>query len=241
MTLRPNGCKIPLVNKKIKETRLLRKFLFKLTVIIIIASLLFGFSACTKSSEPEKRTLSEPENRVASVTICASNGDGDKIFGLFNFGHAFICLTNETDAELDILGFSLPAHKTATISTWSITKKFGVWFNVESAFIKNRNKYSDRISVTAGVSESALQGLNAYLTEHNVWSVFTNCTVFSVGLFNTLVNEENRISLSGIRTPYKLKKEISRFEEYEISNEIVTEENIGYIDDGEFVGGFAME
>lgn len=211
----------------------------KLYLIVLLALSLLCFCACDESDSP--RVIEKTENEVASITICASSGDGEKVFGLFNFGHAFICLTNETDGDLNILGFILPAHKTATISTWSLTKKFGVWFNVESAFIKNRNKYSDRISITAGVTENALKNLDDYLINHNSWSVFNNCTAFSIGLFNALADEQNRIHINGLYTPEKLKTQIKRFEGYESLNKITTDDNIGYLDKDSFVGGFTME
>ncbi len=212
----------------------------KFIIIFTVFALLLSLSGCNGGNEARK--IVEPEERVATLTLCASNGEGEKVFGLFNFGHAFIVLENNSDEAMDICGFSLPAGHSVTISTWSVTKKFGVWFNVESSLIKAIDKYSDRVAVSCALDTSAVGKLQDYLIAHNSWSVFSNCTVFSVGLFNALVGDENRIDISGIKTPEKLKKQIMRFDTYSLCNPIATDEQIGFLDkNGSYVGGYALE
>lgn len=216
----------------------------KRTGIGVLLLLLFAaavmLSACGGTAE--ERSVAADDDAVASVTVFASSGDGERVFGLVNLGHAFLMLTNEGEEPLDICGFSLGGGESATISTWSLTKSFGIWFNVESAFVQNRVKYTDRVSVTCPVSAEKLSGLGEYLKEHNTWTPLSNCSAFTLGLYNELAGEENRIEISGILTPKKLKAEISRFRESVSVQEIVTQGEIGYLDkDGVFVGEFAME
>lgn len=210
--------------------------------LCVLFLLLFTSVFFTACGEAEPRRVKQEENAVASVTVFASSGDGERVFGLFNFGHAFLLLTNESDETIDLCGYPLKAGESATISTWSLTKRFGVWFNVESAFVKQRVKYTDRLSVTCPVTEERLAGANEYLTACNRWSVTTNCTAFTLGLYNLLAGEENRIEISGLRTPKKLKDEIARFAEHRAVQEIVTQGEIGFLGaDGKFVGGFVMD
>ncbi len=212
----------------------------------LCALLLFmAFSLAVLSScggKGEARKVVPDENAAATVTVFASSGDGERVFGLFNFGHAFLLLTNKSGETLDLCGFSLASGESATISTWSLTERFGVWFNIESAFVKQRVKYTDRLSVTVPVTKEGLAKINGYLKEKNRWSVTTNCTAFTLGLYNLLVAEDNKIEIAGLLTPKKLKNEIARFEEHREVEEIVTEGELGYLDkEGNFVGGFVME
>ncbi len=222
--------------EKSKKTRWARLCALLLMMTLSLAML----TSCGEEGEP--RTVVPDENAAATVTVFASSGDGERVFGLFNFGHAFLQLTNKSGETLDLCGFSLAAGESATISTWSLTKRFGVWFNVESAFVKQRVKYNDRLSVTAPVTQEGLAEINGYLREKNRWSVTANCTAFTLGLFNLLVAEENKIGIAGLLTPEKLKNEIARFSEHREVEEIVTEGELGYLDKaGNFVGGFVME
>lgn len=220
-------------SQKTKWTRLF-------ALLLMMALFLAMLTSCGEEGEP--RTVVPDENAAATVTVFASSGDGERVFGLFNFGHAFLLLTNKSGEALDLCGFSLASGESATISTWSLTERFGVWFNIESAFVKQRVKYTDRLSVTAPVTKEGLAEINGYLREKNRWSVTTNCTAFTLGLYNLLVAEENRIEIAGLLTPNKLKNEIARFGEHREVEEIVTDGELGYLDkEGNFVGGFVME
>ncbi len=208
--------------------------------LLFVALSLAMLAAC--GGKTETRTVVSDGDAPATVTVFASSGDGERVFGLFNFGHAFLLLTNNSGETLDLCGFSLAQGESATISTWSLTERFGVWFNIESAFVKQRVKYTDRLSVTCPVTAEGLAEINGYLREKNRWSVTTNCTAFTLGLYNLLVAEENKIEIEGLLTPKKLKNEIARFKEHRSVEEIVTEGELGYLDkEGNFVGGFVME
>ena len=89
-----------------------------LCVLFLLLFTAVFFTAC---GEAEPRRVKQEENAVASVTVFASSGDGERVFGLFNFGHAFLLLTNESDGTIDLCGYPLKAGESATISTWSVT------------------------------------------------------------------------------------------------------------------------
>ena len=197
-----------------------------LTALVAIICL---FSAgCTND---EKRTATINADDDIIMTIYAYDGAGESRFGLLNLGHSFLSFENKTSEAINIGRYELAAGDIVTISTWSISEHFGIWYNTESNYIKYHNKYDGRYSVSVGLKKDCLDKLAKYIKENDEWLPTKNCTNFSVGLWNTLCDKNERVSTPLIYTPSKLTSDIKSFNTYEKNKAIPVSDRFGYYDE----------
>ncbi len=198
-------------------------FLTALVAIICLFSV-----GCTSD---EKRTATINADDDIIMTIYAYDGAGESRFGLLNLGHSFLSFENKTSETINIGRYELAAGDIVTISTWSISEHFGIWYNTESNYIKYHNKYDGRYSVSVGLKIDCLDKLAKYIKNNDEWLPTKNCTNFSVGLWNTLCDKNERVSTPLIYTPSKLTSDIKSFNTYEKNKAIPVSDRFGYYDE----------
>lgn len=196
-----------------------------LSVFVMIICL---FSVACSSEENRVATIANDDEII--MTIYAYDGAGESYFGLLNLGHSFLSFENKTTETINIGNYELPAGDIVTVSTWSISEHFGIWYNTESNYIKYHNKYDGRYSVSVGLKKDCLDKLAKFLKDNDEWLPTKNCTNFSVGLWNTLCAKNERVSTPLIYTPGKLTKDIKSFNTYEKNKYIPVSDRFGYFD-----------
>ena len=202
------------------------------TIMICIISLCLV--ACNSSNKPKVATINADDDII--MTIYAYDGVGESKFGLINLGHSFLSFENKTTETIMIGPFDLGAGETVAISSWSISEHFGIWYNTENNYIKYHDKYNGRVSVSVGLKIDCLETLNNFIKNNDNWYLTKNCTNFSVGLWNTLCEESERVSTPLIYTPSRLSKDIKSFTTYEKNRDIPVSDRFGYFDScGNFV------
>lgn len=169
------------------------------------------------------------------VTIYAYDGAGESSFGLMNLGHSFMSFENISDSEVYIGEYALAPNDIVTISTWCVSEHFGVWYNMESNYIKYHDKYNGRYSVSMGIKKDSLNEVEKYIKNNDVWRPTKNCTNFSIGLWNMLCESGEKLDTPLIYTPKKLVQNIKRFTTFEHNKSIVASDRLGYFDDNGFV------
>lgn len=104
---------------------------------------------------------------------------------------------------------TLPAGKQITLGTWgNKSEHTGLWYNLESYFIKTNSAYSKRVSTNYNIDSSGLDTLNTYILRHDYWNAADNCSAFASGAWNQI--SPNKISAGIICTPYNLAHNIQQ-------------------------------
>ena len=208
---------------------------------IILACLLCLVTLCfagCKSDKNKVATVSASDDII--VSIYAYDGKGESSFGLMNLGHSFLSFENISTETVMIGDYALAPTETVTISTWCLSDHFGVWYNIESNYIKYHDKYNGRYSVSMSIKKDKLQKAKNFIDKNNTWLPTKNCTNFSIGLWNELCDKDAKLETPLIYTPKKLTDDIKRFDSYEYNKDIFVSSRLGYFDGETFVQ-FAFE
>lgn len=168
---------------------------------------------------------------VALLSIFSFDGKKESTLGLMNLGHSFLSLENISSSPIEISNVTIDVGETIAIGTWSIKSHFGVWYNVESNYINDYNKYDGRISVTTGVSYDDIDKITDYIISHDYWTPLTNCSCFALNLWNEVAEDREKLDKPLIYNPTAIAKQLVNFENYEINREINTDNKFYYFDD----------
>lgn len=204
---------------------MLKKFFVNLILLILSVNILSG---CENIDTKRQTQMSSSD--VAILTLFTFDGKSESVFGLMNLGHSFLSVENISDNTINIGKMEVEPKETIAVGTWSISAHFGVWYNVESNYILEHNKYDGRVSISRGISKNDCEKISQFILENDKWTPFTNCSKFAIKLWNTVATNEEKIKESMICSPSKLKKVIEQFENYEINKEILTDNKMIYFD-----------
>lgn len=204
----------------------MKKFL-SFFILIMIACVVFA--SCSVNTPKHKTSVTSSD--VALLTLFTFDGKKESKFGLFNLGHSFLSVENISSETITIGKVEVAPNETISIGTWSIKAHFGVWYNVESNYIKDYNKYDGRISITAGISSEDTEKMNNFILAHDYWSPINNCSNFALNLWNTVAEEDEELVRPFIYSPSKIAKALKNFEGYETNREIKTSDKFFYMDE----------
>lgn len=185
-------------------------------MISLLAALsFFAFATPSFAAEVSPRSLGywEPGDggggATAILTIFASSSGSSSVS---TAGHAFISVTNYTGSNITVGKLSgVGPFKTVTVGTWddSVNSEHeGVWYNAEAYWV-NRSAYTDRVSLSVGIDSSQLTTLSNYIKNNDYWSIFSNCSTFAAGAWNSVVDSSIKLSPGVFDTPTNLKSSIN--------------------------------
>lgn len=200
-----------------------------LSCFILIMLSCFIFASCNVDTPKHKTSVASTD--VALLSIFTFDGKKESKYGLFNLGHSFLSVENTSLDTITVGKVELAPNETITIGTWSIKAHFGVWYNVESNYIKDCNKYDGRISITAGISTEDLKKMNNFILSHDYWSPTNNCSNFALNLWNTVAEKDEELIRPFIYSPSKIAKALKNFDGYETNREIITSEKFFFFDE----------
>lgn len=195
----------------------MKKILISILLISILCIPLF---ACSVNSEVKKTTVRSDD--IALLTLFTFDGTGESKFGLKNLGHSFLGIENIGDEDITIGKSTLSPLDSLTFGTWSIQAHFGVWYNVESEYIRTCNKYDGRISITTGINSDDLAKINSFINSHDYWTPTNNCSNFALNLWNTIADKEEELLRPFIYSPSHIANCLKNFENYETNKNINT-------------------
>jgi len=167
---------------------------------------------------------------IALLSIFSFDGKKESTLGLMNLGHSFLSLENISSIPIEISNVVIYPGETIAIGTWSIKSHFGVWYNVESNYIADYNKYDGRISVTTGISTEDIDKITQYIISHDYWTPLTNCSCFALNLWNEVAEDGEILDRPLIYNPTAIAKQLVNFENYEINREINTDKDFYYFE-----------
>ena len=142
-----------------------------LGLFLVLFICVITFTACADSREYK---VSIDDGDIAKLTLFTFDGKGESVWGLANLGHTFLSIENISDESIDIGKKPLPKGETLAIGTWSILDHFGVWYNVESNYIAEHNKYDGRVSITIGIDVDDLKKINESIATNDRWNPLNN-------------------------------------------------------------------
>jgi len=204
-----------------------KKIIFCLILILMI-------SGCDKAPEELKDAIVIDESAVAVLSLVSYDGKDESKYGLMNLGHTFLTILNVSSADISVYGVEISPSEEITFSAWNTSLHAGVWFNIESAYIHEFDRYASRYSLSYGLSLEDIGILNSYISENDIWTPRKNCSYFSINLWNTVVDDNSKLDANLVTTPAGLKKEIMLFEGYTFGKAIAYNEAMGYFKDSEF-------
>ena len=226
----------------IKKLMILKKF-FSITILIIAMLNIFLLTGCTNTTSKQKTIIKTTD--VALLSLFTFDGKKESTLGLMNLGHSFLSIENISSDVIKIANVTLAPNETIAIGTWSISAHFGIWYNVESNYIAEHNKYDGRLSITTGISLDDMVSITNYILSHDYWTPLANCSCFALNLWNEVAENSEKLSKPLIYSPSHLAKCMKNFENYEENKEIITDTNFHYFEgtnpvyyymDGEYVG-----
>lgn len=200
----------------------------RLSLFLIILSI--GLSLCACAPRPSSKTPSAPatDDSLAVVTVYAYEPKNEPTYGLLYLGHAFLSFENRSSEPVVLGAITLEAGQSCSLGTWSMSHHFGVWYNIESNYIEAAQKYGGRVSFTKEMPIEAFETVSAYIAEHDVWSLFTNCARFAADIFDSI--DGDKIELNGLATPTRLADRIRAFDAHEIDRPITHYGKTGFAD-----------
>lgn len=202
----------------------------------IILCILFLFVFCINSfgCKNETRTykIEKLDNPVAELTIFTFDGKSESAYGLANLGHSFLSVYNRSNEDILIGDYMLEVGETICVGTWSINQHFGVWYNLESNYIRVCDKYLGRVSVTKYLSEQDVEEITSFIKQNDKWNPLFNCSCFAINLWNAVAKENEILNTYLIYTPNKLAEQLKQFKNYKINMHIKTKNEFGYFSEG---------
>lgn len=210
------------------------KKIFSLVIILLlIFTASFSIVSCNKDNREYKADIGESD--IALLTLFTSNSKEEDNLGLFNLGHSFLSLENLTDNHLKLNNMSIKPKSTITIGSWPILEHFGIWYNVESNYITNHDKYDGRLSITIGIDNDDISILSNFIKDYDTWSPINNCSRFALSFWNTVASTTEYIDKPLIFSPSYIAKELKKFDTCEINKNIKTDKTMGYFNNNSFV------
>ena len=205
----------------------------KIALFLILIVCGIFISACNNPTREYKAIIKSDD--VALLSIFTYDGKGESVFGLMNLGHSFLSIENVSDEPIYLSEKKINPGETVAFGTWSILDHFGVWYNVESNYISDYNKYDGRLSVTQSVSSEDISVITEYIKNHDYWTPLTNCSCFALNLWNSVSDTAEKLDASLIYTPSQIAEQLKNFNTFETNRAIVTEKTFGYFKDGGYV------
>ena len=203
----------------------------KFFVVFCLIICMFSFVGCS-NTDNRIRELNVDDSDIAILTIFSDNGDEETNFLYKSYGHAFLSLENISSTNIEFANVTVKPNETIAIGLWSIFEHFGVWFNVESNYIKEYNKYGERVSLSIGITSSDIQKILQVIDENDNWTPLYNCSKFALDVWNTVAQETEKLNDTGFISPNKLVKEIKLFKQHEKLKELITSDEICYYKKG---------
>ncbi len=192
------------------------------------------FASCAKTDKVYAVHIQQTD--VAKLSLFTFDGKSESVWGLMNLGHAFLAIENISTQTISICHKQVHPGQTITFGTWAILDHFGVWYNVESNYIKEYDKYNGRVSVTTGVSGPDIAKISDYIVTNDKWNPFNNCSYFAYHIWNGVADEQESLDKRMfVFTPNFLAKQIKKFDTFETNKQLITETNFGYFDSEVYV------
>lgn len=204
-------------------------------LFIIVMTILIA-----KAITNQKETIEKQEDDIAVLTLFSYDGKSECKYFINAYGHTFLALTNQSEEEIHIHGYSVSPEDTVYFSWWAIDKHMGIWFNIEPNYIAIYNRYESRYSIRIHLNREEIHRLQVFLDNHDYYSPIHNCSKMCLECWNEVAETEEKIFIPLFTTPNYMVKKIKEFSNAQYQEEVVVHTNIGYLENHKLVT-FRME
>lgn len=214
------------------------------TKIIIIATLIavvllfsaaliyFFFEGFTRLA---KRTVATPSGEVlAELTIHSFDGSYGSLPLVANFGHSFFSIKNLSDQDLTIGNYTLSPEAEVSVGTWGASAHTGIWYSLEAVYY-DLGKYDTATTLSKKLDLNNIIAITKHIKSHDYWSFFYNCSAFTLGAWNSVSTDTDKIKLFGMESPNKLISKMSEFTTVSNMQKLENYGDCGYYKDGLFI------
>lgn len=164
------------------------------------------------SYTPQSKTIPcEDTGIILSITTFTGENESEPLVKCL--GHTWISIDNRTGHSVYVKDYELKDGEEITVSIWAVSGHFGVFYNLEPAFIRDYGRYRGRQSLSVNIDESQLQTINDYIDRNSKWTLGKNCSYWSIQLWNELVSDEYALNTQTLLyTPKRLQKSIEEYD-----------------------------
>jgi len=200
----------------------------RLLAVSLIFVAMFSFVGCSDVDTPASKTLGIEMQDVALLTLFSDNGKGDSNWLVRNYGHTFLSVENISNNAFAVGDMVVNPGENITIGLWSVFEHFGVWYNIESNYIKEHNKYDERVSITIGVNLEDITKISGIIKDNDAWTPLYNCSKFALDVWNTVAVDSEKIQSKFFMSPGYVMDEIKKFEGFDSVKTCETSTTIRY-------------
>ena len=197
-------------------------------IFILILIIIFSLPIVACNNNYKDRSLNVSSDDIALLTLFSDDGKNESNFLARNYGHSFLSVTNVSDSTLMIGDMAIATNETITIGLWSILEHFGIWYNIESNYIKETNKYNGRLSITIGLNNEDITKVNDIIKKNAAWTPWYNCSKFALDIWNSVATDSEIINSALFVSPSYLVNEIKKFDTYETNKACETTTIVRY-------------
>lgn len=149
---------------------------------------------------------------VAEILLFAFDGKSDRVPFTLNYGHSFVVIKNLSNTNIYINNYCLSPNNICSISSWTQSIHFGVWYNIELEYLK-LGRYKGRISIRQKITNDQLILIGDVIKNNDKWTLNQNCARLSLDIFNACIDK--KIEAKQSIKPKELYKIIYSFKEKE--------------------------
>ncbi len=209
-----------------------------LSLLLSAGALLY---CCAGASAAEPRITF-----VGTLTIFScSDGTGSSAL---TEDHAFISFKNTSSQQIKIGGLYVnPGHE-ITVGAWGTmpaghtigsneTWKNGIVYNVESRLVNYDNDFSNRVSLSTGVTIYDVNNIRNVISNWGSYNYLNNnCATFAVKVWNSVATSSLQLSAGSPNQPVTLYNNIKNKSGYQTNRSIMNMTPVGYVNSaGNFV------
>jgi len=171
----------------------------------------------------------DPSGYIGEYTLTIYSSPNTGLIG----GHSFIVFKNNTESMITIGAFNLDAGASVSIGTWGNQEgHLGIWYNVEAM---NPSSFKSDVSLQMDLDNSELKTVNNFISKHDNWSLYRNCSYFASSVWNSVSSTKlSSLNIIGWNTPAGLSNSIMRVKEYNTGQEFAQATQIGYLQNGKY-------
>ena len=195
-----------------------KKIIILLGVFLLILAAVCLFADFNTYENRTKTTPNEQEGLLFSISTFDGKNESEPFIACL--GHAWLSLENRTGHAVHLKDYEIQNGEVLAFSVWALTDHQGVTFNLEPNFIRQYGRYVGRQSLTVPIDEAKLSVIEAYMKANDTWTFDMNCSHWSLGLWNEVVEEPYRLkNQTLLYTPTRVQKSFSEFDSVEFDKD----------------------
>lgn len=199
-----------------------------LSLLIVVLCLWFDFN----TYKPQSKSIPcEDHGIIFSITTFDGKTESKPFVRCL--GHTWVSIDNQSGHSVRLKDHEIKNDEIITFSVWAVSGHRGLFFNLESNFIIQYDRYVGRQSLSINIDESKLRTIEDYIEDHHNWTLVKNCSCWAIQLWNQIVDEDYQLKTQTlVYTPQRLQKSMREYDCTETNRDFSRSGGIFYYQDG---------